>query len=264
MRISKFYPVVCAAALCTSIAVVRADDNPAQAAARAALEEQMRAMDTQQANTNTPSSAPAAPAQPAPPAAATAPVENPPAAQTPAAAATPAAPVTPSQPVQPAAVPPVSPPPSAVAVTPSGATMPTNPPPASTMPASTPPAVTAVPATSSSGNSLFGPVPPPSGGATSGAAIQESMPAPMTTTPTATQIPAPAVAQPVSMEPSPNNNSAAIPSSRLGLQPMVAPPLPISPTQQAQLQALLEQYNNNAISAVQYQAARQKILAEPR
>jgi hypothetical protein len=45
---------------------------------------------------------------------------------------------------------------------------------------------------------------------------------------------------------------------------MVAPPLPISATQQAQLQALLEQYDNNAISAVQYQSERAKILAGPR
>jgi hypothetical protein len=45
---------------------------------------------------------------------------------------------------------------------------------------------------------------------------------------------------------------------------MVAPPLPVSAAQQAQLQALLEQYDNNAISAVQYQAERAKILAGPR
>ena len=63
MRISKFYPVVCAVAVCTSIAVVRADDNPAQAAARAAMEEQMRAMDTQPASTNTQPAASAAPGQ---------------------------------------------------------------------------------------------------------------------------------------------------------------------------------------------------------
>jgi hypothetical protein len=65
------------------------------------------------------------------------------------------------------------------------------------------------------------------------------------------------------MEPS-QNSSAAIPASELGLQPMVAPPLPISAAQQAQLQALLEKYNNNAISAEQYQTERAKILAEPR
>jgi hypothetical protein len=43
----------------------------------------------------------------------------------------------------------------------------------------------------------------------------------------------------------------------------VAPPLPITTTQQAQLQALLEKYENNAISAEDYQNERAKILAEP-
>ncbi len=52
MRISKLCLVVCAAILCAAIPTVRADDNPAQAAARAALEEQMRALDTQPAPTN--------------------------------------------------------------------------------------------------------------------------------------------------------------------------------------------------------------------
>ena len=137
MRISRFYPAVCAAVFCAAFAVRTRRDNPAQAAARAAMEEQMRAMDMQQASTNSQSSSsvPAAPAQPAPPAAATAPstpppTENSPApasTQTPATAAAPPAatpaPATPSQPVQPDAAPPVSAaPPTAVAVTPSGAT----------------------------------------------------------------------------------------------------------------------------------------------
>ncbi|HLX95165.1 MAG TPA: hypothetical protein VKU37_05420 [Verrucomicrobiae bacterium] len=90
------------------------------------------------------------------------------------------------------------------------------------------------------------------------------MPPSAAAAPTTIPAPAPAVVRSVPTEPSPNNNSAAIPASVLGLQPMVAPPLPISPTQQAQLQALLEQYDNNTISAVQYQAGREKILAGPR
>ena len=48
MQISKFFPVVCAAAFSVSFITVRADDNPAQAAARAALEETTRNLDTQQ------------------------------------------------------------------------------------------------------------------------------------------------------------------------------------------------------------------------
>lgn len=48
-----------------------------------------------------------------------------------------------------------------------------------------------------------------------------------------------------------------------GLQPIVAPPLPIAADKQAQLNALLEKYEANAITAGQYQAERAKILAEP-
>jgi hypothetical protein len=118
---------------------------------------------------------------------------------------------------------------------------------------------------SSSGNGFFVPVPPPSGSSiTPGAAPEESLPPSTTTEPSAAQTPAPAVIQSVPTEPSQNNNSAAIPASQLGLQPMVAPPLPISTMQQAQLQALLEKYENNAVSAEDYQNERAKILAEPR
>jgi hypothetical protein len=49
----------------------------------------------------------------------------------------------------------------------------------------------------------------------------------------------------------------------LGLQPITAPPLPISPNQQAQLQALLEKYTTSAITPEEYQAGRAKILAGP-
>jgi hypothetical protein len=43
----------------------------------------------------------------------------------------------------------------------------------------------------------------------------------------------------------------------------VAPPLPISADQQAQLQALLQRYEAGAISPVEYQAERKKILNLP-
>ena len=153
---------------------------------------------------------------------------------------------------------------------PSGATVPqpTNPP-AATAPAMTPapgvaPAQTTAPATSSassSGNSLFGPVPPPSGGIPAGAMPEESTPSSTTSAaPTAVQTPAPAAVQSLPMEPSRNNNSAAIPGPQLGLKPIVAPPLPISADQQAQLQALLEKYDAGTITPVQYQAERAKIL----
>jgi hypothetical protein len=47
----------------------------------------------------------------------------------------------------------------------------------------------------------------------------------------------------------------------LGLQPITAPPLPISASQQAQLQALLEKYTASTITPEEYQAGRAKILA---
>jgi hypothetical protein len=119
--------------------------------------------------------------------------------------------------------------------------------------------------TSSSGNDLFVPVPPPSGsGITPSTPPEESLPPSTTAEPAAAQTPAPAGVQSVPTEPSQNNNSAAIPASQLGLQPIVAPPLPISAQQQSQLQALLEKYDNNAISAEEYQSERAKILAGPR
>jgi hypothetical protein len=41
-------PLACAAVLCAGVVPVRADDNPAQAAARAALEQKMSELDAQQ------------------------------------------------------------------------------------------------------------------------------------------------------------------------------------------------------------------------
>ena len=47
------------------------------------------------------------------------------------------------------------------------------------------------------------------------------------------------------------------------MQPIVAPPLPISTDKQTQLNALLEKYKANAITAGEYQTERAEILAEP-
>jgi hypothetical protein len=52
MQFSKFMPLVCAAAFCAGFITARAEDNPAQAAARVALEEKMRELDAQEAATN--------------------------------------------------------------------------------------------------------------------------------------------------------------------------------------------------------------------
>ncbi len=258
MQISKWHLVVCAAAFCASVLTVRADDNPAQAAARAALEAKMRQLNTQPATTNAQISVPAN-TSPTPPAAA---MPQPPVQPTAATTAPPAsAPVENSQATsaeQAAALAALEQKmnelnagqtnPSRVTVTPSGATAPapSNPPAASTM-SSMPPRTATT--TASSGSSFFEPVPPPSGGIPPGAALQGNVPSP-------TSMP-----QPVPMQP-PQAANAYYPGKQLGLQPIVAPPLPISAAQQAQLQALLEKYDANVITPEQYQAARKKILAE--
>jgi hypothetical protein len=271
MRISKLYLVVCAAALCGSVVTVRADDNPNQAAARAVLEEKMRELNAQPASTNAQTSAPAMSQQPAQPAATTAPATPPPAENPPQATA----PATAEQPTQPAttAAAPATPP--LVEVTPSGTAVqePTNPPPAATtMPATPPPAekpaMTTAPAgapaqttepastASSSDHSLFGPVPPPSGSIPAGMAPDNMQASTNGTTP-----PPAAVQQPTFRE-QPQNANPSYPGQKLGLKPIQPPSLPISPMQQAQLQALLEKYNANAITPEQYQAERANILAE--
>ena len=169
-------------------------------------------------------------------------------------------------------VPQAQPPP--VAVTPSGATVPppTNPP-AATTPAMTPapgvaPAQTTAPAAStasSSGNSLFGPVPPPSGGTPAGAMPEESTPSSTTSAaPTAVQIPAPAPVQSLPMEPSQNNNSATTPGKALGLKPIVAPPLPISATNKRNSRPCWRNTRPARITPVQYQTERAKILNQSR
>jgi hypothetical protein len=90
-------------------------------------------------------------------------------------------------------------------------------------------------------------------------APEESMPA--STAPAVAQTPAPAAALAIPREP-PQNANANFAGRELGLKPIVAPPLPISPMQEAQLQALLEKYEANAITPEQYQTERAKILAE--
>ncbi len=251
MRISKWYLAFCVAAFCASFMTVRADDTPAQAAARAALEEKLHELDMQQAPTNAQTTAPATPEQPVQPAAAAAtapPTARPPVVVTPSGA------TVQKSTNQPAAV----------------TTMPSTPPPAekptmATAPSVAPAKATAssAPNTSSSGNSFFRPVPPPSGGIPAGAALEVEQNVPSSTTstaPTAAQTPAPVAAQSVPMEPSQTVN-ASYPGKQLGLQPIVAPPLPISAEQQAQLQALLARYDANAITPEQYQIERAKILA---
>src|SRR5579863_6755752 len=89
MQISKFPIIICALALGTTMSL-RADDNPAQAAARAALAAKLFELSDQSA-TNAPAAAPTpAPATPAPEAPAPAPtMPAAPVVVTPTPAATP-------------------------------------------------------------------------------------------------------------------------------------------------------------------------------
>ncbi|HTQ49685.1 MAG TPA: hypothetical protein VMJ12_03165 [Candidatus Acidoferrales bacterium] len=239
MRLSKLCLVVCAVTLCATIPTVRADDNPNQAAARAALEQQMQSLDAQQASQNAPAAAPAAPTRPAPPVAPAASATPPPATNPPAAMTQ--APTNPAA----ASVPPVT---AAPTVAPARTTAP------------------AASATANSGNSLFGPVPPPSGGMPAGTTLEEPTPSSTTSAaPTAVQTQAPVAApySPMASSQNQNDNSANNPGKILGLKPIVAPALPISIDQQGQLQALLQKYEAGTISPVEYQAERQKILNQP-
>ncbi|MDD5139111.1 MAG: hypothetical protein PHY43_02490 [Verrucomicrobiales bacterium] len=82
MKISKLVAAVCVFAFCVSFVSVRAQDNPAQAAAREALMKQMG-----QPEAPAPQTPPAAPTTPAAPAAPVAPAVKPAVPAAPAAAA---------------------------------------------------------------------------------------------------------------------------------------------------------------------------------
>jgi hypothetical protein len=60
-----------------------------------------------------------------------------------------------------------------------------------------------------------------------------------------------------------NQISAIYTGKELGLKPIDSPPLPITATQQAQLQALLSKYKANQITPDEYQRQRAEILTQP-
>jgi hypothetical protein len=126
------------------------------------------------------------------------------------------------------------------------------PPPAAMQPLTPLPAPTPVEKTHPG---LFAPVPPPSNAYD--AATQTALQHASQTNAAAGQMYAPEI--PSSTMP-PNSNYAG---KKLGLEPIEAPPLPISEAKQAQLQSLLIQYKANVITPEQYQTARAKILADP-
>jgi outer membrane biosynthesis protein TonB len=179
MQVSKSLLIVCASVICAGFISAHAQDNPAQAAARAALMEKMNELDGPQ-----------------------------------------------------------TPPPAAV---------PAEPPPAPTLPATTPepgmaPIQTPEPATTMT--------PPPE------KSSPVAPPVPIMMPPT-NNVPVPPPSAP------PAKPTAAKQTGNDGLQPIVAPPLPISMTKEEQLQALLEKYKADQITPQEYFKQRAAILAEP-
>jgi hypothetical protein len=272
MRIPKFLLAVCAVTVYANFTSVNAQDNSAQAAARAAVEQKMRELDAQSSQTNTAPSAPqneTPPSQPAPSVS----TEQTPATSA-AAVSTPSAETNgESQAAAQAAL-------EAkmrelnieaegqkqgapILVNSSGAvTMetPTN----ETAPAMIPPTTSApveeqavkTPPTGSSG--LFEPAAPTASNneaqSAAAASLQQKM-AELNQGQTTQFQPVPA-APPESSSPTYSGKASAF-------EPMVAPPLPISPDKQAQLQALNAKYMANEISPEDYFKQREEILGKP-
>jgi hypothetical protein len=203
MQTLRLLPVAAAMALCASTFSTRADDTPAQAAARAALMQDMN--ETGNAETSNPPPPPFAPATPPPSAPPTNMQTNMPVVATPA--------------------------------------------PTTTVPAAAP---------GSAKNLVLPPV------------EQETIPtnqvtqypvnpAPGTYTNSASTQSAAMAALP---EQTSGNSAPSAPAVTPGVhEGPVPPPLPISGSQQQQLQALLQQYVANQITPAQYQAERAKIIA---
>ncbi|MGA9453378.1 MAG: hypothetical protein WBW41_18785 [Verrucomicrobiia bacterium] len=231
MQISKLIPAVCAAAVCASFIAARAQDNPAQAAARAALMEKMNELEAQ-------------PAQPAPP----------PIVVTPAGARQ----VQPGQPTNAVAVP--TPAVHAQPAVPATETksMPgteaAQPAPATSDAEAQAKAKAALEQKMSEMNKENWATP-----AVAPAAPAVPQTQPVTISPVK---PAPPAVKPAVMSP-PSQINANYPGKELGLKPIVAPPLPISAAKEARLQALLEQYKADQITPKEYHDQRAAILAEP-
>jgi hypothetical protein len=252
MQVSKFLLTVCAATVCAGFISVHAQDNPAQAAARAALMEKMNGLEPSPAPTN----AEAPPIIATPSGAAPEP-QNPP-------ATIPTPPPTPPEP-QPA--------PTVPAMTSAPAVVPIQTPePAATM--SPPPDNSTPVAPASSDNAAQ---------AAARAALEQKMSEMHEQLEVPIETPAPAMTMPTIQEPVPiapammmTNTIAAQPPAKptkpvsakktgnaLGLQPIIAPPLPISMTKEEQLQALLDKYKADQITPEEYFKQREAILAEP-
>jgi len=235
MQFSKFLPLFCATAVCAGFISARADDNPAQAAARAALEEKMQELDAQEAtNAEVPPPAavvtPSAPAQeqPAPPAAVT------------------TIPATPE--AQPAATTPAE-------TQPAPAIIPADNDAQAAVRAALDAKMQELDAQEAATNSVTLPVITI---APTAAAPAQAAPVVETPPMQAAPVQAPAAAAP-QMPPA----NVDYPGKDLGLKPIDVPPPPISADKQAQLQALLAKYMADQVSPEEYHKQRAAILAEP-
>jgi hypothetical protein len=302
MRISKLILTICTAGICAGFISVRAEDNPAQAAARAALMEKMNEMDAPSQNQT---SAPTATEAQTPANA----VETPPApvivttngatTEEPAPAMTNSPPLTEPMPETipaetnveevPPAMPETNsmpmPEPESSAMTNGTETPPmtetnaTEAAPATPMmePAETP-AITNGAETSpmmETNNMEASPAPPMTNSmppaeptpetifATTNAAAMTNAaasPSPQRIQPDAVGVTQPKVEQ-VKVEPAATNVPAS--AQNPAFPPIVAPPLPISASKEARLQALDAKYEANQISPAEYFKQREAILNEP-
>lgn len=265
MQRLRFLEVFVAVSLiCGALPVLADQDTPAQAAARAALEQQMNQMDNGQSPGATNLAAWTNSATP--PAASSAPPATPPVSMptpqfstnVPVNAETESemAPAGMSQTNEPATA-------QMQSRTSAGTMSQTNEPATAAMQAQTnaasmsvPPAVLNTKETEQYPvNPPMAPLPPP----------QVETP---TTSPVATEpmhpMPVPSAGQPSPAATGPSiSNEPQTTNSTPAYAPISAPPLPISQEKQAELQNLLSQYMANQITPTQYQEQRAKILAEP-
>jgi hypothetical protein len=225
MQIMKLLPAVCAAALGASFISAHAGDTPVQAAARAAFEQEMKALDKSQTNQSATNLAKPAPAKTA--TTQTAPKPSP------APAAKPV--VTAPHPAAAAAVVPAA---AAAAIVA----------PAETAPATN--SAEAAPAT-----------PPPAETKAAEPTPESGAVAPV---PAAVLIASPATTPVPGVPNSKSQVTAVIPGKELGLRSIEAPLVPITETQLQELHDLLAKYKLNEITPAEYHRQRAEILGQSR
>src|SRR5579885_42300 len=253
MRISKWCAAIGALAVGVGIAL-HAADNPAQAAARAAL---MKALGESPTPSSTPSTPPSASPAPAP-ASLNVSGDNPAQAAARAALMEKLAElnaVTPATNAAGAATANHSP----AVPTRSDSWFTPVPPPSGER--STPAPIVHTAPRQRGCFSLFTPVPPPSHPSVSLTSSAPVLPTsgPSVTTAAASSKP---IIAPPAVAPMISTIETNWPGKNLGFKPIEPPPPPVTPEQEAQLHALLQQYLANQITPEQYQAERAKILGE--